>query len=512
MNYAHIKINKGSLKRQTLIEHNRNVCRIAAECLETVNLKNLGMLAGLLHDGKGTEKFQDYLKRSVEYDGYEMGYFQKPDFDKPVRGSVNHTFAGVIYMLEKYHKGDTAQKLTAEIISLAIGSHHGLFDCEDIGRTSNGFTHMIKADRDSIHYEQAAYSFEHEISSVDELDCLFEKAVYEVTSFSQKINQYIEKYKLNNSQGDRKLFIKDFNMYLCITARLVISALIYADRRDTAEFYDDCNYDDIKGGWDRDIKEFEYRYGLFGKSKAGINAVREDISEQCVAFADRPTGIYRMDVPTGGGKTLASLRYALYHAKKHDKKKIIYVIPLLTIIEQNASVIRQYLPYENILEHHSDVVREDMTSTELSEYDLCRDRWSSPVIITTLVEMLNILFGDRTSDVSRLRALCDSVIIFDEVQSVPKNMLAMFNSALNYLSGFCNTTIILCSATQPEFGSIRHFPLNISENRMVSLSKEQLGYFKRYRYHDLTEHDMSTTDLADVAIKTAEDKNALMRG
>ncbi len=99
-----------------------------------------------------------------------------------------------------------------------------------------------------------------------------------------------------------------------------------------------------------------------------------------------------------------------------------------------------------------------MTIEELHDYDLMKDRWTAPVIITTLVQILEILFGGKSSSIARMRALCDAVIIFDEVQSVPVHSLALFNSALNFLTEICQTTVILCSATQPEFDQLKKYP------------------------------------------------------
>ena len=506
-NLAHIS--KDGKRKQTLKEHNTNVARYTAKCLKTIGLSDLGTLVGLLHDGKGTDNFQTYLKRSTEYSRYDQGYVPKPAFSRPRRGSVNHTFAGVIYVIERYHKGnDPFDDLTAEIAAVAIGAHHGLFDCENLEKSKNGFTHRLTTDKDVIQYDQAKESFEHEISSAGRLDSLFSKAREEVkTLTSDKIKEYVV------SNSDKKQQVnapQQMQMYIYFITKLVMSALIYADRRDTAEFYDGRDYSDIDGQWDRDIKEFERKYDALGHSDTGINNVRRIISDQCADFASHPANIYRMDIPTGGGKTLSSLRYALHHAEKFSKKKIIYVIPLLTIIEQNAKVIKQYLPSEDVLEHHSDVVKEDMSEEEINEYDLRRDRWASPVIITTLVEMLNILFGGKTSDIARMRALSDSIIIFDEVQSVPKSTLAMFNSALNFLSGFCGTTIILCSATQPEFDSLKDFPMNLSKDRMVDLTDEQMKYFKRHDYINLTASPMDISSLSGFAIKTVKEQNPLM--
>ena len=139
-NLAHLTITAdGKFRQQALRDHNRNVGRYAAECMSYTGLANCGMLCGLLHDGKGTQKYQEYLRSCAAYDAYDLGLTDKPALPKPERGSVNHTFAGVIYLLDRYHgKNSVLADYTSEILSCAIGSHHGLFDCLSING-QNGF-------------------------------------------------------------------------------------------------------------------------------------------------------------------------------------------------------------------------------------------------------------------------------------------------------------------------------------------------------------------------------------
>lgn len=494
------------IRRQTLRAHCRTVGFYASECLKTPGLQACGMLAGLLHDGKGTDKFQSYLRQSAEWDAFDKGIIEQPSFERPVRGRVNHTFAGMIYLFDRYHgKKNQLDDLTSEVIACAISSHHGLFDCMSIEK-KNGFVHRVKdTDRKEIQYQQAKDAFEQEVSAPEELDELFEKSKKEIRTFIQGIDECFR-----NTETWQAVF-----MQLSMAVRMLTSALMYADRRDTAEFQDKADYKDIQADWQRDISNFENKYRALSEAgvqngSAEINTVRSDISRQCKEFAVQPGNIYRLNVPTGGGKTLASLRYALYHAQKYHKKKIIYVIPLLTIIDQNAEDIEEYLPDEVVLEHHSDVAREDMNDEELWQFDLLRNRWSAPVIITTLVQVLDILFSARTSAVARMRALCDSVMIFDEVQSVPMKTLALYNSALDFLSYFCGTTVILCSATQPEFDAIKDYPLLFSRKPMVSLTAQQRKIFKRQTYHDLSERELSMEELAELAVKINQVQKTLM--
>lgn len=498
MYFAHIIYEDGSHKRtQTLQEHCKTVGEYTSDALSACNLSACGKLAGLLHDmGKGRSGFQRYLEQSTAYDAYRKGYIVQPDFPEPSRGSEIHTFQGCIYLLEKYHhKEDPLACLTSEIIAYAIGAHHGLFDCQNLDG-KNGFSHRIKYDRERLQYDETVHFFENSVLVPRETDSLFEIAKDEVQCFLQKLGLLTDEQNYANYE-------------ISMAVRLITSALMYADRRDTAEFCDDKAYPDFKANWKRDIEIYEKKYSHLGNEKP-INIVRADISAQCVRFAQEPSGIYRLDVPTGGGKTLSSLRYALYHAEKFKKKKIIFVIPLLTILDQNADVIREYLPDEVILEHHSDVMTEEMEGHELEQYDLMRDRWTAPVIITTMVRVLDILFGSKTGDIARMRALSDAVIVFDEVQTVPNKMISIFTGALNFLSDFCGSDIILCSATQPAFEKTV-YPLHLKPERPVTLTDTQLLAFNRHAYHLLSGGKILTEkDIAVAAKQLAAPGKPLM--
>lgn len=203
-----------------------------------------------------------------------------------------------------------------------------------------------------------------------------------------------------------------------------------------------------------------------------INRLRSDISHQCKLAAQRPSGIYRLSVPTGGGKTLSSLRYALEHARLYDKDRIFYIIPYTTIIDQNAKEIRDILKRDDlILEHHSNVVREKHTGNierdeSETEYQLLSERWSSPIILTTMVQFLNSLYEGGTASPRRMHRLKNAVLIFDEIQAIPANCMHLLTNALNFLSHFCSSTVLLCTATQPELSEIER-PLKLNSNSEI---------------------------------------------
>jgi CRISPR-associated endonuclease/helicase Cas3 len=182
-----------------------------------------------------------------------------------------------------------------------------------------------------------------------------------------------------------------------------------------------------------------------------IDALRQDISHHCLDGAKRGKGIYTLTVPTGGGKTLASLRFALHHALKHGLDRIVYVIPFTSIIDQNAQIVRDILEPVGVeagsvvLEHHSNLTPENQSwrSKMLSE------NWDAPVVYTTSVQLLETLFGAGTRGARRMHQLANAVLIFDEIQSLPINCVHLFNNAMNYLADFCGSTLVLCTATQP---------------------------------------------------------------
>jgi CRISPR-associated endonuclease/helicase Cas3 len=211
-----------------------------------------------------------------------------------------------------------------------------------------------------------------------------------------------------------------------------------------------------------------------------INAARGKISDLCFQFAEKPGGIYRLTVPTGSGKTLSTLRYALAHASKHAKRRVFFIIPLLSVIEQNAEVIRNHIEnQELILEHHSNMINLSSSDGELNRYELLSESWDAPVVISTLVQLLDTLFSDKTTCIRRMHALADSVIIIDEVQSIPTRTISIMNEAINCLTQLCGATVVLCSATQPCFERVDH-PLRLGDNSdLVPYDPELWRVFKR---------------------------------
>ena len=439
MQIAHIRNKNNVYSEQSVYEHCRKTAEYASQSLINIGLDQIGLLVGWLHDmGKCKEQMRKDLTDASE--------------KKEVhRGSVNHTFAGVIYLMERYHKNDCSgyRELTCEIAAYAIGAHHGLFDCVS-ELSSDGFKHRLNVDREEIRYDESLKNFLAECIDENQIDILFEKATAQTECFIKKAMRIPD---LNNTSRD---FI------FGITARIVLSALIDADRRDTSEFMNgiwETGKSVNTEYWDEQLSFTERKISSF-KCNSQINKARKDISDMCYSASERECGIYRLTVPTGSGKTLASLRYAQAHAKRYGKSRIFYVIPLLSVIEQNAAVWTDYIiDPKDITEHHSNVIESRFGDGETDKYESINISWKSPYVITTMVQLLNALFSGKTDALRRVNALTDSVIIIDEIQTLPLKTLYIFNIAMNFLSSCCNTTIIMCSATQPCFDRV-NYPLN----------------------------------------------------
>ncbi len=446
-------------KEQTCREHCYNTASKAEAILANVRLGRSGYLAGLLHDmGKFTAEFNAYIHDDVQ--------------GNAVRGSVIHSFAGVSYLLRHFHTIEENAELSlddisAEVLCTAIGSHHGLIDCYDKNGVSAFVRRLTKQPEMDL---RAEIAFHYECMPKQQIESIFKEASSEIAEKLQLIAE-----NANDS---------DVYYYAGVLARLITSALVAADRTDTAEFMSGKNrtvLPPISDIWSECLSSLRERLHCFS-TDSPINAARSEFSEVCEDFGNEPCGIYRLDLPTGGGKTLSSMRFALAHAIANNKRRIIYTAPLLSIIEQNAQVIRKAVGDDAlVLEHHSNIVNEDQKSNEdvqLTEF--LQESWDAPVIITTLVRMLDTFFSGKLSDVRRFSALCDSIIIFDEIQSLPTNMISMFNLTLNFLAKCCNTTVILCSATQPEFAITAH-ALQISPRTVIDkqILQKHADLFKR---------------------------------
>ena len=234
--------------------------------------------------------------------------------------------------------------------------------------------------------------------------------------------------------------------------RMLFSCLVDADYLDTEAF--------MQGGVpprgrslevDSLLKRLEDHINPWWDAKTELNRARCEILRACLDAGVQPPGLFTLTVPTGGGKTVSSLAFALRHAKAHGKKRIVYVIPFTSIIEQTADEFRKILGTENILEHHSNVDYDDneQADEEARRKKLATENWDMPVIVTTAVQFFESLYACKSSRCRKLHNLADSVIIFDEAQTIPLPYLKPCVRAIAELTVNYGASCVLCTATQP---------------------------------------------------------------
>ncbi len=497
---AHITGTKDKRIEQTCKEHMDNVARYAKERLETIDLGWVVYYGGKIHDlGKLKQMFGLYLSDSF------LG-------KKVYPGQVNHSSAGCIWILEKYLLGndncDCFVKAAAEIISYIVACHHGVQD--SIDEDGGELIRKRLKHKEDIAYDESVNNYFNQIISEKKLGDVFEEAIRELGKAIKNI--------ASSERGKARQF------QIGLLTRLCLSAVVDADRRDTMEFMlqiktiDKFGMDSDKQRkifWNTQVEYYENKIKNFEKERSVINGARKKISERCLNKATEEDGIYKLDVPTGAGKTLASLRYALNHACKYNKRRVIYVIPLLTVLEQNRDIIKNYISdSEAVLEHHSNVIRDKYNKDELDEYELLTENWQSPIVITTMVQFLNTLFSNKMSSVRRMQALCDSVIIIDEVQSVPLKLTSMFNIAMNFLQNICKCSIVLCSATQPAFSGVKNsicYAKNPDMVKMDEINNEIGEPFRRTRViNKVSGYGMSIDELADFTFSVLEKSSSIL--
>jgi CRISPR-associated helicase Cas3/CRISPR-associated endonuclease Cas3-HD len=431
---AHINNNEDY---ETLDRHLNNVAQYGKMHMSRYGFPNNLYLAGMLHDfGKGTKMYEHYIMKA------------HTDPKSAVRGSVNHSSAGGKLIFDNYYKGTEYEKLTAQMIACLVTSHHGVFDCLTLDGKKK-FMDRVHPKED-IQYEEALQNISAFLQKQD-IERLFKNAVNEIKDVDCKLKNI----------ADQMNGIASHDFLRGCLERFLLSALMDADRTCTAEFMEGVNVEQITKCenitllWKECKRNLEKKLNTFTKTDK-ISVLRKRMSEECLTFGGNETGIYTLPIPTGGGKTFGAYRFALEHALQKKKERIIYVAPFLSILEQNSKEIKEVLQQdEYILEHHSNIVRESKNNGEdYDRYDMLMETWNSPLIFTTMVQFLNTLFSGKTQCIRRMNKLANSIIIVDEIQSLPLKCVHLFNGMMNFLSGICGTTVILCSATQPLLGEV----------------------------------------------------------
>ena len=429
---------------QTHLVETSELAKIFARKL---NLESVGELLGLMHDfGKYSRKFQKYIHD-------ETSLFN-PDLDDeestPNGSKVDHSTAGAQWVyreLRKFGAELGIGELFGQMLGLCIASHHGegLIDCLDgeghpkwIERfnKTDELTHLVECERNA---DEAVQQKAKELAGENL-----------IRSLLNAVKPILSDQATNNK-------IKEF--YLGCLTRFLFSCLIDADRINSSDFEREDQKDvrrlTEKPDWQSAIDKLEAKLAGF-ENRYPIDEIRRKISDDCLKRAVNSQGIYTLTVPTGGGKTLASLRYALHHAQKHNLDRIIYIIPYTSIIDQNAQAVREILGEDWVLEHHSNLEPEKQSWQD----KLLSENWDKPIVFTTMVQFLDAWFGGGTRGARHIHPMTNAVLIFDEIQTLPVKCVHLFCNVLNWLTAFGKSTVVLCTATQPLLGEsgLQNFP------------------------------------------------------
>ena len=491
---------------QSLHDHCRSVARTAAAAGEAIGLTNLLTLCGLLHDlGKCADAFQTYLLEG----------------DRSRRGSVAHAAQGAVFARQRWGQGDRAAALTADLLAVAMCAHHGQLP-DLLSDKGDAFL------EDALHPQRFAAPEERapeplqtllprfyaQVAGEAELDALFAKARAEVQQvLRERINPACRDIALNKTDNQTE---NARDGLLGLLQRGVYSALIDADRLDAYRFEaGEAAESTPQPPWEGWIANLETKLAGFAQDTR-IGKLRGEISGECLKHAGAGAGVYRLAVPTGGGKTFAAMRFALATAKAQGMSRIVYAAPYKAILEQTAEELRTALGYpEQMLEHHSDVTfapkegaqgdaaGRDLRTEDaaLRRYQYLTQRWDSPLVLTTTVQLLNTLFAGGSASVRRFAALAGSVIILDEAQCVPVKCWYLLTNAIRFLTGVMGCAVVLCIATQPPWDRLADYPLP-TPTPLIADEARLHEAFRRVRLLDRTaEGDFSPDQLADAVLR-----------
>ncbi len=394
------------LNEQSLHDHMVGVARRAAEFTDVFGSASFGEWLGWWHDGgKVAEDVQGYLRGETDWQ-------RGPD----------HSSVG---MLEAWEKAPYLANIVA-------GHHSGLSDAVDLKER------VVKKHEEVRVTEAWRLAAE-----------LLERKVE--TPSSAQVPSFLRR-------GDEKTQRRRISFW----QRMLHSALIDADRLDAAAHGhpDIARLEKVEPPSLvalRDILEINQE-ALIRKSRSTpVNRVREEVYRACIDKAELAPGYFSLTVPTGGGKTRSVLVFSLRHAVKHKQRRVVMVLPYTSIIEQNAAVYRDILGPEAVLEHHSAVHQRDPNDGEEWDEDterkttLAAENWDASVIVTTTVQFFESLFAAKNSRLRKLHRLARSVIVLDEAQTLPPELLVPTLEVLRFLVEDYGCTIVFCTATQPAF-------------------------------------------------------------
>ncbi len=419
---------------QTIKEHLEGTAKLSGEFAEKFGKQDWGYCCGMLHDiGKYSIDFQ---KRILGENNYR----------------VDHSTAGARVCLEKGGK--------YSFLEYCIAGHHA-------GLPNYG-----------NNYDESTDS------------TLLGRRLKKLSDY-QAYQTEIEVPAINSMPIDLKRTVNpDFS--LSVFMRMIYSCLVDADFLDTEAFMKEGKQGRNSGeNIEILFKKLENYISVWLKNQDinTVNGRRTEILKNCLEMGKTEKGLFRLTVPTGGGKTVASLAFALRHALENKMDRIIYVIPYTSIIEQNAKVFRDILGEENVLENHCNVDYE--SSEELLPMQLASENWDKPIVVTTNVQFFESLFANKSSKCRKLHNIANSVIIFDEAQMLPNDYLKPCIAMIEELINNYQVSAVLCTATQPALASFFHE--RISEKELCPRMEEQFEFFKRTVFENvgvLTENDL----------------------
>jgi CRISPR-associated endonuclease/helicase Cas3 len=404
---AHVRQNEdGTWECHELEDHLHGTAELASRFAETFGLSDWAEIAALWHDlGKYGQDFQNYIKSA-------SGYEPEAHIETG-SGRVNHSSAGALYAIEQL-------EIHGRILAYLIAGHHaGLPDWHKINSGTGG-------------------SLQSRLNDTALLPHALEATIPEDILRSDKPTTP----PIGGKQG------------FALWVRMLFSSLVDADFLDTEEFMDREKSAD-RG----DYPPISELLNLFNShmerftadaKPSKVNQLRSQVLAQCREAARQPSGLFSLTVPTGGGKTLSSLAFALEHAIRHGKDRIIYAIPYTSIIEQTADIFRKIFG-DSIIEHHSNLDPDK----ENSRNRLAAENWDAPIIVTTNVQFFESLFAARTSRCRKLHNIANSIVILDEAQLLPPEFLQPILDVMNLLAKHYNVTFVLSTATQPALGTNR---------------------------------------------------------
>lgn len=477
-------------REQTLENHCRNVSVMAGEGLRPFGLAALGEILGWLHDCcKAACEWQEAIQSQRRL------YFETEGQAKRQPAGVPHAppAAQLVFRLFSPLCHDPVDQLTLQILCMVIYAHHGyLMDALSLdGR--NIYEEKICAASEA--QTEEADSFFSEIISKDRLHLLWKDAREEIAGHLETIKSSCE--FLSGAHEERLTEYRNFMLGMLI--RLAYSVLIDADRLDAANFEAgilDPTFDVAGVDWHRLSSSLDNKLSRFNAATP-INKMRGKISLACLEASRWEDRLQKLHAPTGGGKTLASLRWALgcmlKPLEREERKKIFYVVSYTTILDQvygDYTELFKNIDGLNILLHHSNIIPdEEVPSDHRILYQnaekrqlLLAERWDADIILTTQVQLFNALFLGTGKAARRMKALHDAVIIFDEVQTIPVHLTYLFNLAIAWLTEVCRCKVLLSTATQPTL-DLLEYPLPPARN-VIENPDALFLQMKRVTIHD----------------------------